>query len=269
VAAFWLAPTGPATTCSFAILHYDVWVRPKLMRAYHDSEHGLIARFDLPVEMDGELYDDDALNPANWAVVRSDGKAIPDLLGIEVVDTTTVRLCFAAAEVRQYEAATVTASEFIAALGGGAYVQTSSASYYGAAPKLMPMQAAVETVAGLEDLACDLVTGHLSIMEHGDYALSPSVETLRKLIFRALTTAAGEWAHEPGFGAGVKNKSLGGPARLQAAASACKAEILALPLVRDALVTVEDRGGGEVVFGAVVQTKLGTITDAFGVTGNG
>jgi len=257
VPAFWPTTVPPAPMAGPSVRR-ALWrwtdPGPYLVRAYHDSEHGIRVYFSEPVLQASEFNTDDALNPYNWTVVRADGAPIPRLLTVlqlDPVDPTGIRLWFAGPEVLYREIATVTASGTIRGVAGTIPIPPLSMSYTGVARVPRPFQEA-QDIVGFPDLANRY--GEIRGTSQGDIAMAGSQETIRKMVLRIFTTPAGGFPHLPGWGVAPELKGLMGPVEVSALATGYKQAILSLPGVKDAAVTVTTAPTGILLVRAEVVT---------------
>jgi hypothetical protein len=93
----------------------------------------------------------------------------------------------------------------------------------------------------------------------GDYAHDEGLTSLKKRIFRRLTTRKGAFAHLPGYGVLIPSmvKKLAKPALVQALAADAEEQIKLEPEVADCSVVLARTQQGVYVYQVRVRTKLG------------
>ncbi len=233
-----------------------------VMRARYDREQGIRVDFSGPVKQVSALAEDDALNPANWDIQRSDGLRLPYLLGIETISSESVRLRLAGPGATIFDGLGIAASTNIASADGQSHVEPGGTEAQCVGAVEPPRSAdAVTRVIGIRDVRADPQTGQYVTTDAGDYALASSEETVRALVYRALSTVAGEWAHLPQYGG--LGRGLYAPARtadLQRLVSVGRSAILGIPGVQEAHVEASVSGQGALLVRATVRVaNLGTI----------
>jgi len=241
----------------------------RFLDVYHESEQGIRVIFDAAVKQVSELESDDALNPSQYLVVRADSGWYPALLTVLPRSSTEVTLKFAGPDVRRFEFATLYVSGNIAYTGGGLFPNCSRI-YEGCAEPDRPLVRAIETSVGLRDIKMPQFgpeAGTLPVLS-GDYQIETPQETMKKLVIRALSLVAGEFAHAPQFGSLPKLKSSAKSSELQRISRDAKNSLMSLPNVIDAMVTTSAYNNGVLRVDATVKTKhLGTISVSWAPSG--
>lgn len=95
----------------------------------------------------------------------------------------------------------------------------------------------------------------------GDYELSGTIETIKKLVYEIMLVKRGEMLHDAEFGNRVRLKELQNTADLIEQGRDIQSRIMALPMVEACSVSARygDTAGSEmVIFTAKVKTKSGT-----------
>jgi len=248
-------------TLLFTTAHY--------LTAYHESEQGLRIVFNAAVKQVNDLEADDALNTANYSVIRDDAGWYPAILDVIPRSSTEVTVKFAGPEVTRFEYATVSVSGTIAYVGGGTFPNVSC-RYEGCAEPSRPLLQSVETSVGIRDLMMPQFgteAGTLPI-KSGDYQIETATDTMKKMCIRALSIAAGEFAHAPEFGSSAKVKAIAKPSELQRVSRDAKKSLLSLPNVLDAVVTTTAYNNGVLWVQATVKTRhLGTVSVSWAPAG--
>ena len=265
--------TAPATITDIAgnpiNTRIALFTTASYLWAYHVSEQGLRVVFDAAVKQVNDLEIDDALNPDNYLVTRDDAGWHPAILAVQAHSATEVTIKFAGPEVNRFEFASVAVAGTIAYVGGGNFPNVS-ARYEGCANPSRPLAEAIETSVGIKDLLMQQFGNEAGTLpvKSGDYQIETASETMKKMCIRALTTAAGEYAHAPEFGSAAKVKSLMKSSELQRVAANAKKSLLSLPNVLDAVVTTRGYNNGVLRVEATVKTKhLGTVTVSWAPAG--
>jgi len=265
--------TAPATITDIVgnliNIRVALFTTARYLTAYHESEQGLRVVFDAAVKQVNDLETDDALNVANYYVARDDAGRFPALLAVIPRSSTEVTLKFAGPEVNRFEYATVSVAGTIAYIGGGTFPNVAC-RYEGCAEPLRPLMHAVETSVGIRDLMMPQFgteAGTLPV-KSGDYQIETATETMKKMCIRALTIAAGEFAHAPDFGSAAKVKAIAKPSELQRVSRDAKKSLLSLPNVLDAVVTTTAYNNGVLWVQATVRTRhLGTVSVSWAPAG--
>ena len=200
----------------------------------------------------------DAANLANWTLVRdSNGRALTILAASAVSGgPLAVDITIAGAFVRSTTSYTVTAAN-LESNALSVLVAPKSATFFG-----MGVQNARDDLSKpLLDIqntqvSETAVNGTLSVGSSGDYVLESGLTLVKKLIFRRLTTAQGEFYHLAGtdYGLGLKSKEWYTPGNLIILQSRIEAQVRQETEVEDAQATVVLRENGVLLIR--LQVKL-------------
>lgn len=224
------------------------------------SEQALLVTFSQPVRQADPGDPADALCLDNWTLTIP-GQELPDLLDVVPTaeagmpaDPASVVLRWAGPCGYKLLDAVITATG-VQSEDGEALVEPTSAKYQGVAAPIRPSLDA-EQQTGIQDLRTPPGEApSLEVGPAGDYVLASSLETIRELVLRAMSTAAGAWMHLPNYGAAPRMKRLGSPAVVQEIVRAARRAVVAVPGVQDASVTATVAPTGVLILTALVQTE--------------
>lgn len=218
----------------------------------------------------------DALNPANYQFINLTGTLYspsgPGTITAVGVDKDMVvgpTLAVKAGDERAFDVHVdrsllltmtyqVTALNIKSKLGGG-LGSPFSASFVGVGQlsKVLPVRQPV----GLTDLANSIPLGGWNVDDSGDFATDTDIESLKKRIFRRLTTTRGAFSFLPAYGIGLKLKEIAGVAETQALKADIQQQILREPEVRGVDVMLSLRGEGSLTVTLAISTKHGALVN--------
>jgi hypothetical protein len=218
----------------------------------------------------------DALNPANYQFVNLTGTLYspsgPGTITAVGVDKTMVvgpTVAVQSGDERAFDVHVdrvllmtmtyqVTAFNIKSKLGGG-LGSPFSATFVGVGQltKVLPPRQG----AGLTDIANAIAIGGWNVDDSGDFATETDIDSLRKRIFRRLTTTRGAFAFLPTYGIGLKLKELAGVAETQALKADIQQQILREPEVKNVDVTLSLRAEGVLTVTLDISTQHGALVN--------
>ena len=175
--------------------------------AYPSSERTCVVTTSIAPAQVSPINPGDALNPRTWSLVRDDTGKSMLVMAVRVINTTTFELysldlfpgygttCrVSAPQLVQPTGVAIAVPDFADFEGCKAYVVTQSQT------SLVDLKNAPAST--------NETSGTLQVGTNGDYALEGGVPFLKKLIYRRLVTAPGEFFYLPNtYGVGVAVKS--------------------------------------------------------------
>lgn len=201
---------------------------------------------------------DDAANVDNWTLENVDTGAEVSLLGVFTVPGEPAVLEFAifGRFTSALTAYRITGADALISATGDAFIDPKFAEFTG-----MPAVRRTQQTAPLLDIRNPQTTpnefgGALVVTAAGDYDLQFGPELLKKLIFRRLTTAPGEFYHlsDQDYGVNLKPKELFTPQDLVALKTTIERQVLREPEVSAVKATLEL--GGDNVLTVAIKGKL-------------
>lgn len=232
------------------------------------------ARFTSPIRAIGDRSAKDGLTRSNYALTAPTSGSLlttptpPRILAARAVDPTTIELLLAG----ELEGSGVTYKLTIAPTvenASGALLELRMGTFRGL---LTPRtdsggrrRADALASPGLVDLRYSATpqspAGTLKASPEGDLDLGEGPTTLRKLMFRRLTTEPGEFAWLPGYGLAIRQSAPIRALNVSRLAAEAKRQLLREPELASAQVAVEHRTGR----GILILAITGTMRDGQGI----
>lgn len=124
-------------------------------------------------------------------------------------------------------------------------------------PSVRPLRQPV----GFRDIRNDVASGAFVVDDSGDLAVEDGLASLRKRIFRRLTTSKNAFSFLPGYGVGLRIKELASVGQLAGLKSDITQQIGREPEVQSVDSTLSLRAEGVLTVTLRVQTKAGAVVD--------
>lgn len=212
---------------------------------YMDSTLSVVIRFNEPITSVDDLLDGDPLNVTSYEI------AGVRVLTVLLFSTTEVRLILNQAPV-------YAPNTFVIRVTANGIEDFLTVLSIEARPE------EVSTIAtDTTDIRVNLTGSRAGSAEcvGGDYALSGTLETIKKLVYEIMLVQLGEMLHDPTFGNRVRLKGLQNTADLIEQGRDLRSRIMLIPQVDSCVISTKygDGTGSEtVIFTAKVKTKSGT-----------
>lgn len=218
---------------------------------YMDTSLSVVIRFNLPLISEGDLVAEDPLNVESYSIpgVR--------VMSVEFVDVgqTKVRLYLNKTPVYYPAAFAVTVNTF-------GLSQTLSVASIVERPLNIADQETQEQFVDVKVYQSGSKAGAVAL-KAGDYSLSGTNETIRKLVNEMFAVKRGEMLHDPEFGNRIRLKGLRSSSDMLQQAADMRSRIVSIPQVEVASVSVSfDDNLPEVIrFRVKIRTVTGSDLD--------
>lgn len=215
---------------------------------YMDSSLSVILRFNLPMVSVNDLTDHDPLNTTSYSIsgVR--------VLNVEFVDVAKTK-------VRLYlnKAPAYYPSSFIVAVTAYNISDIVSVESIVARPQNLADKERNEQFVDIRVLQSGSKAGSIPV-KGGDYQLSGTNETIRKLVNELFAVRRGEMLHDPEFGNRIRLKAMRSTGDLINQAADMRARVVAIPQVESASVrvTFDDNLPEVIRFRVKIRTVTGS-----------
>lgn len=201
----------------------------------------------------------DAANLANWTIENLDTGALLELLATRGVlgDPLSVEIITNTPFVSPLVTYEVTAVD-IQSDAGASLTIPDSATFPGM-PAVLELQQAAPPLVDLYNpqSSPNRLNGSLIVGTDGDYTLESGGSLLKKLIYRRLLTAVGEYYHlaDQNYGLGLEAKQMIRPGDLANLRTRILAQVTQEPEVAAADVSLELKSNGRLTVGTKLQVK--------------
>lgn len=218
----------------------------------------------LPLIFD-QFAEGDAMNPASYAITRTDGEAVPFILSLECVGPGVIRIYVDAPFEEGVEyiittsGITSTAGELLGA------VDSARFTAFGRGRVSVSADVSESRTDLLNAEGADSIEDGLRYDPSGDLANQSGRSYLRKRLLRRITTALGGFFHLPEYGAGQKPKTRISASRVSRMEKLIKAQCEREPDVQKVSVSASIRSISIV---RVVVTVIDAEGDSFKVSTN-
>lgn len=234
---------------------YSGEVQPIPVFAYMDTSLSVVIRFSEAYTSVNDVIPGDILNVESYSItgVR--------ILVVQAVSAKEVRLVLNKAPVYSPNVFTV----LVTANGIDESVSVMSIDPKPVEASTIPMN--------MTDIMVNRVGAYAggAKIQSGDYALSDTAETVKKLVYEVMLVQRGEMLHDVEFGNKIRLKTLQNSADLVEQGRDLRSRIMLLPMIDSCTVGArygEGTGSEVIIFTAKVKTKSGidvTVSSAGGI----